>query len=642
MLAGINRRRLFSTAAAKQTTLTKQPSPMKQSPSNPPPQEQQPKTAMSVVSLDGDQLTHVAVIPAFDSKHPYNYYLLKQPPQIPAEVIINQLPSIDATTDAIPDTDTDKSDEEHAPTTTVAADEQVKSDDSNLPASVDPKSTSSSSSWAPTEWFNRISTSIQNTAGLTSNTITAAVSQDPVSVTTTQKYPLIPGNLLMNAYKPSIHGIPPPPPEFSLLPPPPVDTKQLTFGERISSFFRSIADRFNPVNDQEEVISIDTLITPPRSIAVIGIHGWFPSTKLVQTVFGERHGTSELLCDKMQTSLKEYWARNKWPLETLDSVTLIPLSTDGKILKRSTKLYSSLMGNVEKLNKLKQADMVMFSTHSQGTPVTFLLASRLLRENIIDPRRQRIGVLAMAGITHGPFPWMKGNPVVQYVEADAARELFEMCHSQDEVSDEHVVSQTWSAVKHVLDAGCKVTAVAAWMDQVVPIHSALMTAFSHPNILRAVHIDERNRKVDHFVLEVIHYLLRLRNMGISDRQMLVHLSSMIGSSLYNGVEHSTIYEEPKVFQTALDWMFHKTDTDRDCTMAYDFPTAVTHIDDSHRSNNYYLPWAMRSLLADPLIHQNRHLRDEMASLLELYQKWQPTLKVEKELKHRLDPIRSRL
>ena len=76
-----------------------------------------------------------------------------------------------------------------------------------------------------------------------------------------------------------------------------------------------------------------------------------------------------------------------------------------------------------------------------------------------------------------------------------------------------------------------------------------MTAFSHPNILRAVYIDQHNHEAG-FLTDFVCFLVHLRNYGISDNGLLMHLSEILTGSIYSGVEHSTIYDEIKVYQYA--------------------------------------------------------------------------------------------
>ncbi|KAF9116547.1 hypothetical protein BGW39_002714, partial [Mortierella sp. 14UC] len=83
------------------------------------------------------------------------------------------------------------------------------------------------------------------------------------------------------------------------------------------------------------------------------------------------------------------------------------------------------------------------------------------------------------------------------------------------------------------------------LDQVVPLYSAVMTSIHHPSIVRAVYIDGTSYQND-FLINLIAFSLRLRNMGVDDHGILVHLSEVIAGSLY-GEGHSTIYDEREVY-----------------------------------------------------------------------------------------------
>jgi hypothetical protein len=62
---------------------------------------------------------------------------------------------------------------------------------------------------------------------------------------------------------------------------------------------------------------------------------------------------------------------------------------------------------------IASADVILWTTHSQGTPVSTILLRRLIEDEIIHIKRQPICMLAMAGISHGPFPSLKGNILVK-------------------------------------------------------------------------------------------------------------------------------------------------------------------------------------------------------------------------------------
>jgi hypothetical protein len=118
------------------------------------------------------------------------------------------------------------------------------------------------------------------------------------------------------------------------------------------------------------------------------------------------------------------------------------------------------------------------------------------------------------------------------------------------------------AMAEVLDAGTRVVAVGSCYDQVVPVriegfikltfwkitfgvvYSAVMHAFEHPLIYRALHIEGVDYNPDFFFHLVI-FALRLRNAGISDSGLIVNLSDLLaGNVLGFGTQgHSAVYEE---------------------------------------------------------------------------------------------------
>ncbi|KAJ1534835.1 hypothetical protein HK096_003332 [Nowakowskiella sp. JEL0078] len=200
---------------------------------------------------------------------------------------------------------------------------------------------------------------------------------------------------------------------------------------------------------------------------------------------------------------------------------------------------------------LDTADLVIFASHSQGTPVTTMLVSRLLDVGILNPMCQRVGILAMAGISHGPFPNLKHNLIVKYFEADAARELFEFNNTETKIAKKY--SENMSAV---LEAGVKVVAVGSWFDQVVPLYSAVMHAFEHPNIFRAVHIAETDYSPD-FLTKLVVFALQLRNSGRDDHGLILNLSEYLAGNLYGfGTQgHATIYEDIATYILGVEWVF---------------------------------------------------------------------------------------
>ena len=74
-----------------------------------------------------------------------------------------------------------------------------------------------------------------------------------------------------------------------------------------------------------------------------------------------------------------------------------------------------------------------------------------------------------------------------------------------------------------------------------------MHGFYHSNIHRALYIDSHNDS-DDFIIKLVTFLVGLRNRGLSDHGLLLYLSEPLSGSLYNGVEHSTIYDEIDVYK----------------------------------------------------------------------------------------------
>ena len=133
---------------------------------------------------------------------------------------------------------------------------------------------------------------------------------------------------------------------------------------------------------------------------------------------------------------------------------------------------------------------------------------------------------------------MKSNVIVQYVEADSARELFDFNDWTSPIS-----IKFRNSLSHILNNGIRIVAVASWYDEVVPIYSATMHSFDHPLIYRACYIEGLDYLPDFFSHLVV-FSLRLRNAGISDKGLCVHLSDFLQGSLFGGTQgHSTLYEE---------------------------------------------------------------------------------------------------
>jgi len=59
-------------------------------------------------------------------------------------------------------------------------------------------------------------------------------------------------------------------------------------------------------------------------------------------------------------------------------------------------------------------------------------------------------------------------------------------------------------------------------------------------------------------------------------------------------------------------------------------------------NPFYLPWGMRGVMDELKARGDQVLDDEMERLKTLYDDWKPVSKGMKEIKFRLEPVRSKL
>ena len=103
------------------------------------------------------------------------------------------------------------------------------------------------------------------------------------------------------------------------------------------------------------------------------------------------------------------------------------------------------------------------------------------------------------------------------------------------------------SLRIILHAGVKITTIGSLNDQVVPLYSALFSGVSHPGILRAVYIDSDAFRTSDFLANLIVFSIRLRNAGLSDHDLVYHVSEALAGAL-TGVGHSKIYEEENVYK----------------------------------------------------------------------------------------------
>lgn len=207
------------------------------------------------------------------------------------------------------------------------------------------------------------------------------------------------------------------------------------------------------------------------------------------------------------------------------------------------------------------------------------------------------------------------------------------------------------SLAYVLKCGTKVVLTGSMQDQVVPLYSAIMSSVNHSSILRSIYIDGHIYSQDDFLITLIVFALKLRNSGLSDHDLLTHLSEVLAGSLY-ALEggHSTIYEELEVYMTAIRYTFETAPFGKYTRRMSPSlqPKKSTLVEDAvlesfqatQQQNPFYLPWALHAVCTDPLILADEPLKEDLCRLQALFEQWNPTSARLRELKFRLDPLRT--
>ena len=177
----------------------------------------------------------------------------------------------------------------------------------------------------------------------------------------------------------------------------------------------------------------------------------------------------------------------------------------------------------------------------------------------------------------------------------------------------------------------KQSAIDLWGEADKIHQSSTFGSVSHPSIYRAVFVDGRVRAPD-FVAHLVGFALKLRNLGISDHGLIRELSNPLAGSLYGGEGHSRIYDEKAVYYLAVE---HALET----TFVGNYPLRIHHERSCTTQNPYILPFAMRGLLEEDYVRTE--LYGETRELIRQFDDWKPSSKVLKDVKFRLEGVRSK-
>ncbi|RDW62974.1 uncharacterized protein DSM5745_10085 [Aspergillus mulundensis] len=353
---------------------------------------------------------------------------------------------------------------------------------------------------------------------------------------------------------------------------------------------------------------------PPRikKALAIGIHGYFPAP-LIRSVLGQPTGTSVRFSTMAAEAIRKYTEDQGYTCE----IEKIALEGEGRIADRVDLLWKLLLNWME---EIRSADFILIACHSQGVPVGLMLVAKLISFGCINANR--VGVCAMAGVNLGPFPdyrsrWISGS----------AGELFEFALPYSQVSKDYE-----SALRTCIDFGVRISYIGSIDDQLVSLESSLFSPVSHPYIYRASFVDGRVHAPS-FVSHLVGFALKLRNLGISDHGLIRELSSPLAGSLYTGEGHSRLYDDEAVYRLAIEFALETSPvSNAPLHIKREFPPPV--------SNPYILPFAMRGLLEEEYVRNE--LYNETMELLKQFDDWKPTSKVLKDVKFRLEGIRSKL
>ncbi|KAI1608229.1 hypothetical protein EDD37DRAFT_186914 [Exophiala viscosa] len=352
---------------------------------------------------------------------------------------------------------------------------------------------------------------------------------------------------------------------------------------------------------------------PPRiqNALAIGVHGYFPAP-LIRSVLGQPTGTSIKFADMAAKCIKKWTKDHGYECEVKSAA----LEGEGRIAERVELLWKLLLNWIDEIRK---SDFVMVACHSQGVPVAIMLVAKLIQFGCVSAAR--VGICAMAGVNLGPFQEYKSRWI-----SGSAGELFEFSNPNSKVSSDYL-----EAMEVVLKFGVRLTFAGSIDDQLVSMESSTFAPLTHPHIYRAVFIDSRVH-APNFLSHLVGFVLKLRNVGVPDHGLIRELSTPLAGSLYGGEGHSRIYEDDAVYDVAIAFAL-------ETNALKDVPISKRQTNNT-TANPYVLPFAMRGILEEDYV--KTELQNEAQQLLAQFDDWKPTTKALRDVKFRLEGIRSKL
>jgi hypothetical protein len=388
-----------------------------------------------------------------------------------------------------------------------------------------------------------------------------------------------------------------------------------TYAVHESPTFLEQLGRLLYITKTPELKHLHRVRDPPRikRAIAIGVHGYFP-TPVLRNLIGQPTGTSIKFSNMAAKAINDWTQAKGYSCE----VKTAALEGEGRIAERIDLLWKLLLNWIDEIRK---ADFIMVACHSQGVPVAMMLVAKLIDFGCLNQNAVKIGICAMAGISMGPFLDYKSRWI-----SGSAGELFEFSDPASTVSKSYL-----AALETVLRFGARVSFVGSIDDQLVSLESSIFAPVSHPHIYRAAFIDGRVH-TSNFIAHLVGFALKLRNLGVPDHGLIRELSSPLAGSLYGGEGHSRIYEDEGVYALAVEFALETTSINNAALTQRPGPTTS--------SNPYILPFAMRGILEEDYVKTELH--NEAVDLLKQFDDWKPTTKGLKDVKFRLEGIRSKL
>ena len=133
------------------------------------------------------------------------------------------------------------------------------------------------------------------------------------------------------------------------------------------------------------------------------------------------------------------------------------------------------------------------------------------------------------------------------------------------------------------------------------------------------------------------FVLKLRNLGIPDHGLLRELSPSLAGSIYTGDGHSRIHEDSSVYRLAVKYSLETA------SLPFSPPLSVERYEGPvtiGSSNPFILPWAMRGVLEERVVRKD--FQAEVKNLLRMFEEWKPMTKNLKDVKWRLEAVKSKL